>query len=285
MATIHLHRTTSITAEQYIAALTYFGPGRSKLFGNSADEYLKMHQRGLSEADVTEGSGGVWERLHYDWSDPNRVVLTTTDSNVWGGSSGHTYTFTRRPDGSTDIDVVVVRDGKNLKGWLLGLVLGTVGRRVLKKAFTNSVKAVEARTSTSRESWSHAPATVDWARRVNLSLYYLAGYTLPVGLALMFVPQLTMQLLFSNHVYDDLGLRIGGVFLFSLGLIVAGMIIREVSRAYVITLFVRAFIITALLTLFIQYRDPALLATSTVVTIGWILTFLGWRKDTAEQRG
>lgn len=121
--------------------------------------------------------------------------------------------------------------------------------------------------------------------RTRLSLYYLAGYTLPVGLALMFVPQLTMQLLFSNHVYDDLGLRIGGVFLFSLGLIVVGMIIREVSRAYVITLFVRAFIITALLTLFIQYRDPALLATSTVVTIGWILTFLGWRKDTAEQRG
>jgi hypothetical protein len=101
----------------------------------------------------------------------------------------------------------------------------------------------------------------------------------------MLVPRLTMQLLLSNHVYDDLGLRIGGVFLFSLGLIVAGMIIREVSRAYVITLFVRAFIITALLTLFIQYRDPALLATSTVVTIGWILTFLGWRKDTAEQRG
>ena len=102
----------------------------------------------------------------------------------------------------------------------------------------------------------------------------------------MFVPQLTMQLLFSNHVYDDLGLRIGGVFLFSLGLIVAGMIIREVSRAYVITLFVRAFIITALLTLFIQYRDPALLATSTGLGgSGWILTFLGWRKDTAEQRG
>src|ERR1700733_13477157 len=120
---------------------------------------------------------------------------------------------------------------------------------------------------------------------MRLSLFYLAGYTLPVGLALMFVPKLTMQLLLSNHVYDDLGLRIGGVFLFSLGLIVVGMIVREVSRAYVITLFVRAFIIAALLTLYTQYGDPALLATSTVVTIGWILTFLGWRKDTAEQRG
>jgi hypothetical protein len=121
--------------------------------------------------------------------------------------------------------------------------------------------------------------------RTRLSLYYLAGYTLPVGLALMFVPHKTMQLLFSNHVYDDLGLRIGGVFLFALGLIVVGMIIRELSRAYTLTLFVRAFIITALLTLYAQYGDPALLTTSAVVATGWILTFLGWRKDTAEQRG
>ncbi len=134
MSTIHLHRQPSLTPEQYIAGLTDFGPGRSKLFGNSADEYLKVHQRGPTEADVTEGSGGIWERLHYDWSDPNHVVLTTTDSNTWGGASGHTYTFTRRPDGMTDIDVVVVRDGKNLKGRLLGFVLGTVGKGVLEKA-------------------------------------------------------------------------------------------------------------------------------------------------------
>ena len=98
MSTIHLHQTTTSTPEQYVAGLTDFGPGRSKLFGNSADEYLKVHDRGPSQADVTEGSGGIWERLHYDWSDPNHVVLTTTDSNTWGGASGHTYTFTRRPE-------------------------------------------------------------------------------------------------------------------------------------------------------------------------------------------
>ena len=145
MSTIRLHRTTSLTAEQYVAGLTDFGPGRSKLFSNSADAYLKVHHRGPSAADVTEGSGGIWERLRYDWSDPNHVILTTTDSNVWGGASGHTYNFTRRPDGTTDIEVVVVRDGKNLRGWLLGLVLRTVGRSVLEKAFENSVKAIEQR--------------------------------------------------------------------------------------------------------------------------------------------
>ena len=150
MSTIHLHRTTILTPEQYIAGLTDFEPGRSKIFGNSADGYLDVHYKGLLQADVTEGSGGIWERLHYDWSDPNRVVLKTTDSNVWGGASGHTYTFTRQPNGTTDIDVVVVREGKNLKGWMLGLVLGTIGRRVLEKAFENSVKAIEARKGAAR---------------------------------------------------------------------------------------------------------------------------------------
>jgi hypothetical protein len=145
MSTIYLHQRTTLTPEQYIAGLTNFGPGRSKLFGNSADEYLRVHQLDGTEADVTEGSGGVWERLHYDWSDPNHVVLTTIDSNIWGGASGHTYTFTRQPDGTTDIDVTVVREGKNLKGWLLALALGTVGRSVLEKAFVKSVKVLEAR--------------------------------------------------------------------------------------------------------------------------------------------
>lgn len=147
MSTIHLHRTTTATPKQYVAGLTDFGPGRSKLFGNSAEAYLKVHHRRGSQADVTEGSGGIWERLHYDWSDPNRGVLTTTDSNVWGGASGHIYTFARQPNGTTDIDVVVIRDGKNLKGWLLGFALGTIGRRVLEKAFENSVKAIEARNN------------------------------------------------------------------------------------------------------------------------------------------
>ena len=145
MPTFHFHQTTTATPEQFIAALTDFGPGRAELFENSADGYLKVHSMGATEADVTEGSGGVWERLHYDWSDPNRVVLTTTDSNAWGGASGHTYTFTRNPDGTTDIDYAVVREGKNLKGRFLAFLFGHGGRSKLEKAFAGSVKAIEAR--------------------------------------------------------------------------------------------------------------------------------------------
>jgi hypothetical protein len=145
MPTIHFKQTTTATPEQFVAGLTDFGPGRSELFGNSADGYLKVHSQSPGHADVTEGSRGTWERLDYDWSDTNRVLMKTTDSNAWGGNSGHTYTFTGKPDGTTEIDVVVVRDPKNLRGRALGLLLGTVGKGVLPKEFAKTVKAIEAR--------------------------------------------------------------------------------------------------------------------------------------------
>jgi hypothetical protein len=150
MSTIRFKESTTSTPEQFVAALTDFGPGRSKIFGNSADDYLKVHHLAARQADVTEGSGGIWERLHYDWSDPHHVVLTTTDSNLWGGRSGHTYTFTERPGGTTDVDVVIVRDGKNLKGRLLGILLGTAGKRVLGRQLDKTVKAIEARNHATR---------------------------------------------------------------------------------------------------------------------------------------
>src|SRR5215813_9455933 len=148
MSTIHFKQTTTANPEQFIAGLTDFGPGRAELFGNSADGYLKVHKKGSTDADVTEGSNGIWERLHYDWSDPKRIVLTTTDSNTWGGASGHIYTLTPQTDGTTEVDLVTVRDGINFKGKAIGLVLSTVGKGKLKGAFEASVKAIEARNET-----------------------------------------------------------------------------------------------------------------------------------------
>jgi hypothetical protein len=145
MSTIHFKLATTATPEQFIAGLTDFGPGRSQLFGNSADDCLKVHKKGATHADVTEGSSSIWERLDYDWSDSKHIVLTTTDSNLWGGKSGHTYTLTPKPNNTTDVDVVIVRDGKNLKGRLLGGFIGIVGKGQLEKVFARTLKAIEAR--------------------------------------------------------------------------------------------------------------------------------------------
>jgi hypothetical protein len=130
---------------QFLAGLTDFGPGRSKLFANSTDGYLQAHDQGPSQADVTEGSNGIWERLRYDWSDPHRITMMTTDSNAWGGRSGHTYTLTPRTDGTTDVDVVVVREGKNVKGRLLEIGVRIIGKRFLGQALARKARAIEAR--------------------------------------------------------------------------------------------------------------------------------------------
>jgi hypothetical protein len=144
MTTMHFTAKMTATPEQFIAALTDFGKGREKIWGNSGDNYLKVLGQGSTEADVTEGSGGVWETLHYDWSNPTRVVLTTTDSNTWGGKSGWTYALTPQPDGGTEVDVEVVREGKNLKGRGLALALGAGGKHLLEKRFAATVKAIDS---------------------------------------------------------------------------------------------------------------------------------------------
>ena len=56
------------------------------------------------------------------------------------------------------MDAVVVREGKNLKGRALGLVLGTIGKGVLEKAFRKTIKAIEARNSDAQTS-PHQPST------------------------------------------------------------------------------------------------------------------------------
>ena len=69
-----------------------------------------------------------------------------------------------------------------------------------------------------------------------------------------------------------------------IGVLVVSMIVNHAAKMYSTTLFVRAFIIASLLVLFGIYRDPALLAISAVVIIGWVLTFIGWRRDSAAAR-
>jgi hypothetical protein len=60
MSTIRMHQTTTATPEQFLDALVDFGPGRSTLFGNRADDYLKGLLTPTSrKAPVESGSGST----------------------------------------------------------------------------------------------------------------------------------------------------------------------------------------------------------------------------------
>jgi hypothetical protein len=47
MTTRNFIKMTTATPEQLLTALTAFGPGRSEVFGNSHDDQLQVHDRGI----------------------------------------------------------------------------------------------------------------------------------------------------------------------------------------------------------------------------------------------
>ena len=87
MSTLHFHHTTISTPEQFLAALVDFGPSRSKLFGNSADEDPKVYHRGPSDAGVAS------VRARFLAEDVacgcRRVRRTSKQDNALGTSEGN----------------------------------------------------------------------------------------------------------------------------------------------------------------------------------------------------
>lgn len=148
MACIRIKGTTSVSPEQFIASLKNFGQNRGEVWGNSQSRYLVVHDQGSTWAEVTEGSdffGGVWERLHYDWSEPNTIILRTLDSNVWSDKSSWRYQLTKASDGSgTTIEYTITRFALNKKAYAILIMMSLVGKRVLTKNFHKTLRAIES---------------------------------------------------------------------------------------------------------------------------------------------
>ena len=115
MTTIHLTVTTLVAPERIVRAFTDFTPQRLRAFPNIDPRYYQVHAVGATSAEVTEGSaffGGVWERAHYDWTQPG------------------------------DISITVHRVGKNLKGRMLATMLRVFGRRISRQDLELTLKCL-----------------------------------------------------------------------------------------------------------------------------------------------
>lgn len=152
MPSLVLKVKTSITARQFLYALTNFEVDRGAVWGNSQSSHLIVHEVDADTADVTEGSrifGGVWERLRYDWSNPAHIELHTIDSNVWATGSGWRYEIEEFEDGSGSlITATVTRYPNSKKGYLLLLFVGSIGKPLIKRGFRQTIKTIEHRNRT-----------------------------------------------------------------------------------------------------------------------------------------
>ena len=121
-------------------------------------------------------------------------------------------------------------------------------------------------------------------RRTNLSLYYLAGYLVPAGLLLLFVPEFATKLLLSNHTYDYAPFRLAGVLLLVLGILIIQIIRHHLEQLYPTTLVARALISATLLWLFLTTGDPFFAVVLVIVLIGVALTGVSYYLDRREGR-
>jgi hypothetical protein len=121
-------------------------------------------------------------------------------------------------------------------------------------------------------------------RRTNLSLYYLAGYLVPAGLLLLFVPEFATKLLLSNRTYDYAPFHLAGVLLLVVGILIIQVIRYRLEQLYATTLVARALISATLLWLFLTTGDPFFAVVLVIVLIGVALTGVSYTLDRREPR-
>jgi hypothetical protein len=150
MGRSHVRAAGAVPPARFIAALTDVGPGRADVWGNSNPRDLMVHDRGDSWADVTERStsGGVWQRLRYDWSVPGVVTLDVLDSNAFGPGSRWTYLVESDGAGGCLIDLTIERVPTTTRGRMLDAALGLGGNVFFARDLRRSLRRLESRSRT-----------------------------------------------------------------------------------------------------------------------------------------
>jgi len=120
-------------------------------------------------------------------------------------------------------------------------------------------------------------------KRTHLSLYYLVGYLLPAGIALIAAPKVALKLLLSNGNYGDVLPRLLGVVLLALGIVVLQIVRLRVEVLYSTTLIARSVILICLVGLYLYARDPLFLTLVAIVGLGFVLTGASHLQDRRRQ--
>ena len=114
---------SSAPADRVLRAARDFSARRAELWRDVHIEHLEVHDSGEAWADVTEGNpwpvGVVWERLHYDWSEPGAIKGRVIDSNIFKPGSTWEIHATALDGGGSRVEILAVRHLRGVKGWML----------------------------------------------------------------------------------------------------------------------------------------------------------------------
>ena len=133
MPTVRFQLTTDVPRDRVLGALTDFSDRRPEIWPRIDHAHFRVHGQGPGWADVTEGNALASERNRYEWNaSAGEVTVTAVESDTWAPGSQWRYRLQPSSTGETQVDVTVVRNGRGLRGKLVGALVGGFGARVLR---------------------------------------------------------------------------------------------------------------------------------------------------------
>jgi hypothetical protein len=128
---------TTATPDQVIELMTDFSPARPQRWPASSVEAFEVYHLGETEADIREGQDRpkLWAKWHYDWSTPDSVTLTVTESDALAPGGYMTLTATPRAEGGSAVRGEWEQTSKNPRGLLAVTMMRFIGPRFLSSYY------------------------------------------------------------------------------------------------------------------------------------------------------
>jgi len=139
---------TTMSPEQVKAALLDFGDNRPNIWPGLAAEEYKVNSVGDGSADVREGTRmpgmEIWARETYDWTKPNTVRWTVSESNFCEAGSFMETVLEAAEGGGTIIHVTWNRTGSTEQGRAIIQMVVDSGGQLVKDSLGGAFRGMEA---------------------------------------------------------------------------------------------------------------------------------------------
>jgi hypothetical protein len=128
---------TTATPEQVVELMTDFSPHRPHRWPASSIKAFEVYRLGETDADIREGQDfpKLWATWHYDWSTPDSVTLSITDSDALQSGGFMTLTATPKATGGSAVHGVWEQSSKNLTGIAAVTMMRLIGPRFLSSYY------------------------------------------------------------------------------------------------------------------------------------------------------
>lgn len=122
MPGVRVSEHSDLPPDVVLAAARDFSARRAEMWPDVHVEHLQIHEVGDTWAEVTEGNpwpiGHVWERLRYDWSNPQGLRGTVIDSNLFKpGSTWELWATAENGGSRVEIRAERLLRGRGLLLW------------------------------------------------------------------------------------------------------------------------------------------------------------------------